>query len=231
MLSLITEILLLVKANGHMLHEADVTCILPHLIDKSGHKSERQKIAFKTALSTAALVIIPSRLCHQLLQGLTCKNTKSRVVCIEEIQGAVERSGAVSLGKLGIKEVRQAGWIQLYMMNYLSAYYLYVLLLFACLQICFNGLLFYTVENCTTHPSLSFSLLSPNFYQSLFISAFYYMLISIYYLQIAKYLDSKDTDVSGRNACLDLCYALYLSFGKFKCIYYITLITIRYKQS
>ena len=27
------------------------------------------------------------------------------------------------------------------------------------------------------------------------------------------YLDSKDNDVSGRNACLELCYALYLSLG------------------
>ena len=29
--------------------------------------------------------------------------------------------------------------------------------------------------------------------------------------EVAVYLDSKDNDVSGRQACLDLCYALYLA--------------------
>jgi hypothetical protein len=31
--------------------------------------------------------------------------------------------------------------------------------------------------------------------------------------QVAIYLDSKDNDVGGRNACLELCFALYLSLG------------------
>jgi hypothetical protein len=133
-LQLITEVLLSIKEQGHVLHEAEISCILPHLIDKSGHKSERHKAAFKTALAAAAQVMLPSKLCHQLLQGLTCKNKRTRVVCIEEIQGAVEAAGAASLGRAGVREV-------------------------------------------------------------------------------AVYLDSKDNDVSGRNACLELCYALYLSLG------------------
>ena len=39
------------------------------------------------------------------LQGLTCKNKRTRVVCIEEIQGAVEAAGAVALGRAGVREV------------------------------------------------------------------------------------------------------------------------------
>ena len=31
--------------------------------------------------------------------------------------------------------------------------------------------------------------------------------------EIASYLDSKDNDVSGRHACLELCYALFLLLG------------------
>lgn len=69
-----------------------------------------------------------------LLQGLTCKNKRTRVVCIEEIQEVVEAAGAAALGRAGVKE-------------------------------------------------------------------------------IAVYLDSKDNDVNGRNACLELCNSLYLSLG------------------
>ena len=35
-LSLITEIFNVVRAQGQMLHEAEIACIMPHLIDKSG---------------------------------------------------------------------------------------------------------------------------------------------------------------------------------------------------
>jgi hypothetical protein len=65
---------------------------------------------------------------------LSCKNKRTRVVCIEEIQEVVEAAGAAALGRAGVKE-------------------------------------------------------------------------------IAVYLDSKDNDVNGRNACLELCNSLYLSLG------------------
>ena len=38
-LSLITEIFNVVRARGLMLHEAEIACIMPHLIDKSGKKA------------------------------------------------------------------------------------------------------------------------------------------------------------------------------------------------
>ena len=37
-LCLITEIFNVVRAQGQMLHEAEIACIMPHLIDKSGKK-------------------------------------------------------------------------------------------------------------------------------------------------------------------------------------------------
>ena len=74
------------------------------------------------------------KLCGLLLQGLSCKNKRTRVVCIEEIQEVVEAAGATALGRAGVKE-------------------------------------------------------------------------------IAVYLDSKDNDVNGRNACLELCNSLSLSLG------------------
>jgi len=122
------------NAEGTILHDSEVLCILPHLIDKSGHKSERHKAAFKTAIAAAGEVVAPNKVNQHLLTGLTCKNKKTRVVCIEEMQRVVESAGAGSLGRAGVRE-------------------------------------------------------------------------------IGLYLDSKDNDVSGRNACLELCFALYLSMG------------------
>ena len=66
--------------------------------------------------------------------GLQCKNKKTRVVCIEEIQYVVEGAGAGALGRAGVKE-------------------------------------------------------------------------------IGSYLDSKDNDVAGRHACLELAYTLYVSLS------------------
>ena len=116
------------------IHETEMALALPHLIEKSGHKSERHKVAFISVLKAAGEIIPPNKLCQFFLQGLACKNKKTRVVCIEEIQSVVESAGAGALGRVGVKE-------------------------------------------------------------------------------IAAYLDSKDNDVSGRHACLELSYVLFVSLG------------------
>ena len=87
------------------LHEGEIVCILPALVDKSGHKSERHKFGFKHAINACTPIVSSNRLCQLLLSGLTCKNKKTRVVCIEEIDRIVEVSGPSSLGKVGIREI------------------------------------------------------------------------------------------------------------------------------
>jgi hypothetical protein len=122
------------SSEGVLLHDSEVLSVLPHLIDKSGHKSERHKAQFKAAIAAASVVMPPAKVNQHLLAGLSCKNKKSRVVCCEEILRVVEGAGASSLGRAGVKEV-------------------------------------------------------------------------------GTFLDSKDNDALGRNACLELCYALYASLG------------------
>jgi hypothetical protein len=58
-LTLVTEVFLVIKNSGQPVHEHELACILPHLIDKSGHKSERHKAAFQATLSIAATIIPP----------------------------------------------------------------------------------------------------------------------------------------------------------------------------
>ena len=120
--------------SGTMLHEAEISAILPHLIDKAGHKSERHKLAFKAAIQAAGQAVSPARLNQLLLAGLGAKNKKTRVVCIEEMCRVVEAHGAASLGRAGVRE-------------------------------------------------------------------------------IGAFLDSRDNDALGRNQCLELCHALYVSMG------------------
>ena len=133
-LQFITSVFERIRAEKQILHESEITVVIPHLIEKSGHKSERHKVAFKAALAAAGEVVSPIKLCQLLLAGLGCKNKKTRVVCLEEIQRVVESAGVGALGRTGVKEV-------------------------------------------------------------------------------ASYLDSKDNDVAGRHACLELTYVLYISLG------------------
>ena len=67
-LGLVGEIFSMLKREGQMLHDSEVSCLLPHLIDRAGHKSERHKAAFKAVLVSAADVMPPSKLCQALLQ-------------------------------------------------------------------------------------------------------------------------------------------------------------------
>jgi hypothetical protein len=136
-LTLIHNIYLLMRKEGVTMHDSEMNIVLPQVLDKCGHKSERHKLCYKLAVSTAGDILAPNKLNQVLLAGLTSKNKKSRVVCLEEIIRVVESSGAGSLGRSGVKE-------------------------------------------------------------------------------IASYLDSKDNDVSGRNACLELCYVLYISLNSDK---------------
>eukprot|EP01041_Mallomonas_annulata_P000127 gene127-202_t len=68
-------------------------------------QSERHRMAFKATVEAAGEVLAPNRLCAVLLQGLSSKNKKSRIVCLEEIQRVVEGAGIGALGKNGTKEI------------------------------------------------------------------------------------------------------------------------------
>lgn len=91
-LSLITELMIKLAAESYILHDAEITCLLPHLIEKSGeshtakqitllsfgilyslrilsgHKSERHRAAFKIALEAISDVVAANKMMHFLLQ-------------------------------------------------------------------------------------------------------------------------------------------------------------------
>ncbi len=71
-LQFITSVFETMLKNDEKIHEHEMTICLPHLIDKSGHKSERHKAAFITCLRAAGEIIAPNKLCQFLLQGIYC---------------------------------------------------------------------------------------------------------------------------------------------------------------
>ena len=141
-LQLIRDVLITVKLEGAgagggagtQLHEAEIMSIMPYLVDRCGHKSDRHKQAFIACMDVAKNVIPPARMVALLSSGLSCKNKRTRTVCLEQMCLLVESHGHTIFGRAGLKEV-------------------------------------------------------------------------------GTFLDSKDNDVSGRNACLELCYQLFRSLG------------------
>mmetsp|Transcript_14415 Transcript_14415/g.21637 ORF Transcript_14415/g.21637 Transcript_14415/m.21637 type:complete len:2162 (-) Transcript_14415:214-6699(-) len=104
-LLLISKIFNKIDSVGGQLHEAEISTILPALIERSGHRSERHKKAFTSAIGGVKGTVSPSRLCQLLLQGLRCKNKKTRVNCVEMISNIIRESGPVVLGRQGILQI------------------------------------------------------------------------------------------------------------------------------
>jgi hypothetical protein len=93
------------SVHSAILHDSEIMSILPHLIEKSGHKSERAKTAFKEVLAIACEIVVPNKMNQHLIQALGSLNKKSRLVCIEEIHRVVEVAGVASLGRSGVKDI------------------------------------------------------------------------------------------------------------------------------
>jgi hypothetical protein len=105
LLQLIIGVFDKIRAETSQMHDSEIASIIPHLILSSGHTSERHRAAFKQAITAASEVIAPQKLCQQLLTGLSCKNRRSRIVCLEELQRTVEGAGTGALGRTGARDI------------------------------------------------------------------------------------------------------------------------------
>lgn len=108
-IQLITAVFEAHRSNGNLtLHDSEASIVLHHLADRSGHKSERHRLAFKSALLIASEITVPQKMCSILISELSSKNKKSRVVCLEELERIVSVHGYNALGKSGLKELGAA---------------------------------------------------------------------------------------------------------------------------
>ena len=93
------------RLEGVQMHESEVSSILPQIISLSGHPSERHRAALKQAISAAAEVTAPSRLCTLLIEGLASSNKRSRHVCLELMRDVVGSVGVGALGRTGVCDI------------------------------------------------------------------------------------------------------------------------------
>jgi hypothetical protein len=88
-----------VAQTGATLHEAEVGILLPHLLERSGHKNERHRQAYSAAVAAAAQVTSPQRMAQVLLGALDCKTRRTRLAALEALQRTVSSAGVGSLGR------------------------------------------------------------------------------------------------------------------------------------
>ena len=99
------DVLQNVAKQGLTLQDTEAALLLPHLLERSGHKSERHRAAFKSVLEAARGITTVKAQQQYLLPGLLCKNKRSRVVSLEELASMVETLGYTALGRAGLKEI------------------------------------------------------------------------------------------------------------------------------
>ncbi|PNH12606.1 Protein MOR1 [Tetrabaena socialis] len=90
MLKLLLELMI---ERGYRVSEFEAKLILPALVEKAGHNQDKLKAEHRELLKRLALVHPPSRVISYIKDGLESKNSKTRVVCMDEIAAMVDRYG------------------------------------------------------------------------------------------------------------------------------------------
>ncbi|GLC42611.1 hypothetical protein PLESTB_001118900 [Pleodorina starrii] len=80
---------------GYRISEYEAKLILPAVVEKSGHNQDKLKAEHRELLKRFALVHPPAKIVTYVKDGLESKNSKTRVVCLDEIAAIVERTGPV----------------------------------------------------------------------------------------------------------------------------------------
>ncbi len=104
-LRVIKEIMQSLSAQKLTLHDNEAAVLLPHLVERSGHKSDKHRAAFKATIDAMRIVTSIKALQQHMLPALSCKNKRSRVVCIEALSSMVSEHGYTALGRAGWKDV------------------------------------------------------------------------------------------------------------------------------
>ncbi|KXZ46795.1 TOG1 protein [Gonium pectorale] len=92
-LELLKLLLEMMIEHGYRVSEYEAKLILPAVVEKSGHNQDKLKAEHRELLKRFALVHSPIKVATYIKDGLESKNSKTRVVCLDEIAAMVERSG------------------------------------------------------------------------------------------------------------------------------------------
>lgn len=93
------------EAGTAALTDAEVSCILPHLVDRCGHRSEKHSAHLRHAVLLIGQIIGPAKLTAAFVHGLRSHNKRSRLICLEELQGLVAAEGLAHVTPAALKEI------------------------------------------------------------------------------------------------------------------------------
>ncbi|KAG2491479.1 hypothetical protein HYH03_010264 [Edaphochlamys debaryana] len=90
MLKLLLEMMI---DRGYRMSEYETKLIVPALVEKAGHNQDKLKAEHRELLKRLAQVYPPVKILAYVKDGLESKNSKTRVVCLDEVAAIVDRAG------------------------------------------------------------------------------------------------------------------------------------------
>jgi cytoskeleton-associated protein 5 len=88
-LELDEKIITALSDEGYALNDIEASLFLPILCDKSGHNNTVFRTMIRSIIHSSTKIYNPSKVFNIVLQGLSSKNTRSKVECMEELSALV----------------------------------------------------------------------------------------------------------------------------------------------
>ncbi|KAG0466434.1 hypothetical protein HPP92_018014 [Vanilla planifolia] len=99
-LEFLPELVETLKDEGYTLTEAEAAMFIPCLVEKSGHNIEKVREKMRELLKQMVSVYPTSKLLAYILQGLSSKNSRTKIECVELIGWLMDHNGVEITGQL-----------------------------------------------------------------------------------------------------------------------------------
>ncbi|PKA51818.1 Protein MOR1 [Apostasia shenzhenica] len=99
-LEVLLELINAFKDEGYALSEAEAAMFLPCLVEKSGHAHNKLREKMRELLKQIVGIYPASKLLPYILQGLSSKNSRTKIECVDFIGWLMDHNGAEISGQL-----------------------------------------------------------------------------------------------------------------------------------
>ncbi|KAK8936155.1 Protein MOR1 [Platanthera zijinensis] len=99
-LEFLPELVETLKDQGYTLTEAEAAMFLPCLLEKSGHNIEKVREKMRELLKQIVCIYSAPKLLPYVLQGLSSKNSRTKIECVDLIGWLMDHNGAEISGQL-----------------------------------------------------------------------------------------------------------------------------------
>ncbi|XP_020588721.1 protein MOR1 isoform X3 [Phalaenopsis equestris] len=99
-LEFLPELVETMKDEGYSLTEAEAAMFLPCLLDKSGHNIEKVREKMRELLKQIVCIYSAPKFLPYILQGLSSKNSRTKIECVDLVGWLIDHNGAEISGQL-----------------------------------------------------------------------------------------------------------------------------------